>query len=662
MPLSRQSQLYIKYFFLNILVATAYFATAKFGLALSGTIKQVTLIWPPTGISLAAILLWGPGVIPAITLGAFLANITTHETVNLATAIAIGNALEAVTGSLLLRKFGFKSVLDNAKSVFLFVVFGALLSPVVSASIGTASLIYNGIGSWSNFWGVWVTWWLGDFMGAMLVTPVLLAWRNRMGPSPTLRLMLESLLITILLVATTMLIFFPVFPTASNYPVEYLIFPILIWTAFRFGQKGTTLTTVLIASIAIWTTVSGHGPFAMSGNLQISLLTLQFFLGVLSLTSMVLSSVIEEKSTAQREKEYEEKKFRSLIENSADVFSLIDKNATVFYTSPSVAKVLGYDASEFVGTNIFQYIYPEDRDRLMQLFRDILLVPHKTITAEYRSLTKRGSLKWMEGTGTNLLGEPGVNGIAISYHDIDERKKLDVVKTEFVTLAAHQLRTPLTTMKWYTEALRDLVESKTKVAEYVDAVYLSILKMSELASLMLDVSRIELGTFSDKFEEVDIKSVVDSVIRELKLESSQKKLQVGVEYLSTTPLFIANPKLLRIIIQNLLGNAVHYTGEGGQVKVTVKLEKNQLQIEVKDTGIGIPHDVQSKIFTKLFRADNSKRVSPDGTGLGLYLVKSLLDKEKGNIWFTSEENKGTTFYVTLPITLTKGGINAKQPT
>jgi PAS domain S-box-containing protein len=380
---------------------------------------------------------------------------------------------------------------------------------------------------------------------------------------------------------------------------------------------------------------------------------------VLSTTSILVLSVIEEKSVAQQARDYDERKFRALIENSTDVFTLIDQEATIFYASPSLTKVIGFTVEDFVGTNVFAYIFEGDRERLRKLFGEILTSPGKTLTAEYRTLTKSGEVKWMEGIGTNLLEEPGVRGIALCYRDIDERKKLDLVKTQFVALASHQLRTPLTTMRWYTEALRNLVKGKAKLAEYTEAIYVSILKMSSLATLMLDVSRIELGTFEDRAEEIDLVKIVSSIASDFAPEISSKHLILNTHYPKIIPTIWTSPKLIHTVVQNILGNSIHYTNEHGQIDLSIKIQNQELQLAINDNGIGIPSSAQDKIFTKLFRAENSKRMMPDGTGLGLYLVKSIVERVGGKIWFISEENKGTTFYVNIPIKLAKRRTNVK---
>lgn len=634
----------------NLLVAALYIVAAKAGLSLAGYIEQVTLVWPPTGLALVALLLLGFRVTPGILIGAFIANILTKETFPIATGIAIGNTLEAVTGMYLLKKNGFSPAFERVRDVLLLVIYAAFFSTMVSATIGVSSLIYGGIGGWDRFGSIWATWWLGDLMGNMVVAPLLLVWLHTRWNKLNPRRLLEGLGLLASIVLVSLIVFRPFGPDRfMGYPLEYLLFPVIAVVAFRFKQHGTTLATLIISVIAISATISGHGPFMSPGNPQQGLFFLQFFMGITALTSLILAAVIKEREAAETKVEHNEKRFRALIENSSDVISLIDNAATVFYTSPSTQKVLGYSVKEFVGTNVFQYIYPEDRERIMGLFKDILKTPGKVISTEYRTLRKDASWRWMEGTGTNLLHEPGVHGIVINYRDIHERKKLDQAKSDFVTLAAHQLRTPLTTMQWYAEALLDLTKKQAdKTSDYVRELYLGTTKLKDFTNTLLNISRLELGTLKTEVSKINLQEIVTSVLEELAPQIKQEKLLVVQKVPKTLPVLIADSKLTRIMVHNLLTNAVLYTPDKGKITVEITSFPEEITLAVKDTGIGIPADDQEKIFTKLFRAANVKKMVPDGTGLGLYLVKTLVEGQGGKIWFTSTENKGTTFFLSLP--------------
>lgn len=229
---------------------------------------------------------------------------------------------------------------------------------------------------------------------------------------------------------------------------------------------------------------------------------------------------------------------------------------------------------------------------------------------------------------------------------------VDKAKTEFVSLASHQLRTPLSAINWYTEML--LAGDAGKITDdqrgFLDQIAQSNKRMVALVSSLLNVSRIDLGTFAVDPVPTNFTQVADSVLSELAPQIGEKKLIINKNYDPQLPLIPADPKLLRIILQNLLSNAVKYTAEGS-ITLTIKqlVKEQRVLMSVADTGFGIPAEAQAKIFSKLYRADNARARDADGNGLGLYIVKSIVEQSDGKVWFVSKENQGTTFYVTLPL-------------
>ena len=184
---------------------------------------------------------------------------------------------------------------------------------------------------------------------------------------------------------------------------------------------------------------------------------------------------------------------------------------------------------------------------------------------------------------------------------------------------------------------------------YLEEVYSGNKRMVNLVNALLNVSRIDLGTFSVDPVPTKITEIADSVLVELTSQIKERKQDVEIEYDTDIPELLFDPKLVRIILQNLLSNAVKYTPEKGRIRLGITREgKHLICITVADTGYGIPRTQKSRIFSKLFRADNVMEKDTEGTGLGLYIVKSIVETTGGSIRFTSTENKGTTFYVTLP--------------
>jgi len=242
--------------------------------------------------------------------------------------------------------------------------------------------------------------------------------------------------------------------------------------------------------------------------------------------------------------------------------------------------------------------------------------------------------------------------------DITQEVEVDKVKTEFVSLASHQLKTPLTSIRWYSDLLLDELQDEHK--EFLQEIQKSTGRMVNLVNSLLNVSRLELGTFAITPSEFNLRQM----IKELKLEfigiikDSNINFTVNVDK-DIPETYIGDEVLLRVVFQNIISNAIKYTPSGGEVAVKLSIKKevsfkdksiktNNILLEVKDTGIGIPEKQKDKIFTKLFRADNVYDIDTDGTGLGLYLVKSILKEIHGDIWFSSKENQGTIFYILLP--------------
>ena len=245
-----------------------------------------------------------------------------------------------------------------------------------------------------------------------------------------------------------------------------------------------------------------------------------------------------------------------------------------------------------------------------------------------------------------------VIGSIVVFRDISYEQGIDKAKTEFVSLASHQLRTPLSTINWYVEMLldEDAGSLNKEQRDYLKEVEVGNKRMVDLVNSLLNVSRIELGTFAIDPEKTDIRDVFDSVIKELEPQIVQKKMKITKKYDKEITKLNLDQKLIRMVIQNLITNAVKYTPDKGQIKVEIRKNEKELVVSVKDNGYGIPKKQQDNIFTKMFRADNIKLKDTTGTGLGLYIVKSIIEQSAdGKIWFESIENKGTTFYFTIPL-------------
>ena len=281
-------------------IALIYFVAAKLGLKFAFVNPSASAVWIPTGISLTAFLILGYRVWPAIFLGAFLANLTTAGSVLTSVFISIGNILEGVLGCYLVTRFAAsRRFFERAQDIFKFAFFAGMVSTMVSATIGVTALALAGFASWSMYWAIWCTWWLGDGVGAVVVTPLVLLWRNNPNLKWSRNQMIELAFLFLGLFSTAYFVFGGRFHSlVRDYPLEYLCIPFLIWAAFRFGRRKAATATFFLAVIAAWGTLHGFGPFSRQSQ-NTSLLLLQAFMGIVAITSLALAAETTEHKLAE---------------------------------------------------------------------------------------------------------------------------------------------------------------------------------------------------------------------------------------------------------------------------------------------------------------------------------------------------------------------------
>ena len=275
------------------LLAGAYWASGRLGLELAFETRSVTAIWPPTGIALAALVLWGRRLWPGVALGALLANAWTGVPLVTVLGITIGNTLEALVGAYLLQRFRIRPSLDAVRDVLGLVFLAGVISTTVSATVGVSSLLLGDEIGTANLASVWRTWWLGDMGGDLLVAPVLLVAATQWPFSQVPGRLPEAAALAVSLVLVGVLIF------SQEASLTYLVFPGLVWAALRFWQPGATMAGLLVAGIAVWYTQDGSGPF-MEESLDDSLLLAQSFVGISAITALLLATATSQRVRTER--------------------------------------------------------------------------------------------------------------------------------------------------------------------------------------------------------------------------------------------------------------------------------------------------------------------------------------------------------------------------
>lgn len=389
-------------------------------------------------------------------------------------------------------------------------------------------------------------------------------------------------------------------------------------------------------------------------------------IGVLGIARDISERKEAEKKLKDAKERIEKEKVQdeAILENIAEGLIVTDPNGKILFFNKGAEEILGWQSEEVIGGSFKNFIplqkengkeVPE-RERPFELALKSGRHFMGGISEKYYYVKKDKKRFPVAIIISPLIWGQKITGVIVVFRDITKEKEVDRAKSEFVSLASHQLRTPLTTINWYIEMLlqKEAGELNKEQEKYLKDIYEASQRMTGLVGALLNVARIELGTFSIEPKEANIENIIESVLEELKPNIQKRKIKIEKNYEEKNPKIYTDPKLTRIVFQNLISNAVKYNREKGRVMINLKKRsEGKLLIQISDGGYGIPKKEQSKIFTKLYRADNIKKVDPDGTGLGLYIIKGIVEEYGGKIWFESEENVGTTFSILLPVKIIK---------
>jgi two-component system sensor kinase FixL len=345
-----------------------------------------------------------------------------------------------------------------------------------------------------------------------------------------------------------------------------------------------------------------------------------------------------------------EELYLQLYKNSPVPYIIVDFEGHIKSANIAAVRILGETQTKVKGLNVFGRLHDDDLQHL-----DFLIEKYQNgipVSDEMVRLKRPDHREvWVL---LSLFGFTDISGLRIGLMtlvDITRQKKAEDAKSEFVSLASHQLRTPIAGMKWSAELL--LMDNPDALTErqhkYIDRLLISIRRMALLVDDFLRVSRFELGTFQAEYKTVSLTELFEDIMSELTPKVQQKKLIVKTFFDESVDTIVTDPNLMRMIVTNLYSNATKYTPEKGTIHFGFGRKDDSIVITVADNGMGIPDEDQSEIFSKLFRASNAVRNVPDGTGLGLYIVREAVSVLKGQISFTTTENIGTTFEVILPL-------------
>lgn len=413
--------------------------------------------------------------------------------------------------------------------------------------------------------------------------------------------------------------------------------------AFWLSGKLTGLTERLSQSLARVTAGELQERAELSGLREFDGIAYQF---------NVMSESLHQSTTELRQSE---ERFRSLVAGASDVVTLVDAGGHLTYASPAADRVLGHRPETLTWTRMGDLVHEDDVDEVERKLRHVMATPGSSATAEYRLKQLDGSWRVIETVFTNMLDNPSVDGVVMNSRDISDRRQLeadvaaakefDRLKTEFVGLASHELRTPMTGIYGFASLLAASDELPEQELGWATRIEAESGRLTEIINDLLNVSRIESGELEFEHTAVDLGSLAEEVARPF-LEQSEQH-QITVEHDGAAVIAGDRGKLSEVI-SNLLDNAVKYSPGGGAVSVRVAATDEAVELIITDEGIGIPKAEIERLFTRFHRIARPGLETIRSTGLGLYLVKKLVEGMGGTVVVESRDGAGSTFGIRFP--------------
>ncbi|GIH97693.1 MASE1 domain-containing protein [Planobispora siamensis] len=636
-----------------ILLTVLYILAALAASALASVNTSISPIWLPSGLAVAAVVLYGYRVAPAVLIGALVFNASTGVPLWVAALIAAGNALEALVAAWLLNRAGFRRPVARLRDVLLLVGLAGLGASAVSAGIGVAALWAGGIVPAAGVTPSWVLWWFGDAIGVITLTPVLLsAWVHR-HRRPTLSggRVAEAVLLCLALPLAT----WPVLGAGRL----TLVVPVLLWAAIRFRLPGASLASLFTSAVVIYAAARGVGPFVQP-SLPVTLLITQSYTVVLIATSTLVAAIITEREQATAALHDQQERTRSIIATARDPFIGFDADGTVTDWNHAAETTFGWSTAEAVGRPLTELIIPAE------VYAERFSSPDSCgdrmeITARHRDgrpLPVEITVWCVESAGRRHL-----NAFA---RDITQRKQFERdlatardraleasrLKSRFLATMSHEIRTPMNAVIGLAAVLLagPLGHEQRRQLEGILSAGQALLA---IINDILDLSKIEADQLVLEEGDVDLGGAVHDVVGLLSPTARDKGLILTGSCGPRVPARLRGDSVrIRQILLNLVDNAVKFTPDGS---VTVRADlagaapdgRLEVRIEVTDTGIGIPAEVRERLFDPFVQADASTTRRYGGTGLGLAISRRLARAMGGDLLVSSRPGEGSTFACTL---------------
>ncbi|MEX2220215.1 MAG: MASE1 domain-containing protein [Candidatus Rokuibacteriota bacterium] len=628
-------------------LTAVYFLAGKLGLYFASVHVSASAVWPPTGLALAALLVRGPGMWPAVAVGAFLVNVTTAGSVATSVGIALGNTLEAVVGYWLVARLAHgRAAFERPRDIFWFAA-AVVPGAATAATVGVASLVLGGFAPRADAAAIWITWALGDVTGALIVAPLLILWTADRRSLALRQRPIEALALLGGVIGVALIVFGGLSPEPlRHYPLTFLAIPPLLWAAVRFGRREAAAAVIVLMAIAVRGTMQGFGPFTAAPPSH-ALLILQSFVATMALMTLLVAAL-------GRRREQESRLREAIIDRIPVMITMYEPDTRVLRLNREFERLTGWSTEAARGVDLMERCYPDPAYRaevreymasLQEGWRDVEMT------------TRNGGRLQTSWSNLRLPDETRI-GIGL---DVTERKRTEAerergraeaeaasrVKDEFFAMLGHELRNPLgaiTTALHVIDACGPLDERSGQAREIIAR---QVRHLVRLVDDLLDVSRLTTGKITLGRRPVELSAVARRMVSALAATTSTRRLHCEV---AGAVWIEADETRLEQILANLLGNALKFTPAGGRVAVDIAARDGEAVLRVEDTGAGIAADLQPRIFDLFVQGQAGLHRSAPGLGIGLTLVRRLVDLHGGRVEAASEgPGRGSVFTVYFPL-------------
>jgi PAS domain S-box-containing protein len=627
-----------RFWLLVVGVGGAYVAAAKFGINLSVAHGVVTPVWAPSGISLAALLIFGRRLWPAVLVGAFISNATSGVGLLVAAAIAVGNTLEASAGAFLLEKVGFRSTLERLRDVMTLVVLAAGVSTLIAATDGVSVLSLAGERH-GSYGSQWLLWWFGDAVGDLLVAPLLLLIVVHRTTRPGKARVVEALLLLCLLSSLDAIVFL-----GGGWRYPYLLFPVLLWAALRFRQLGAAASSFLVGLLGTWGTMAGTVPIAQTSPTE-RVQIIQALVALVSISLLVLGATLSERETANEAVA----RTASLL-GEAQALTHIGSweweiASNTLTCSDELYQIFGFvpRSVEISYSRFLHCLHPDDRTDVDETLRGAYL-KRQPFSLEHRIIRPDGSNRLLHSRG-RLIVDQSTHALRMvgTAQDITEQRHAESLRDDILSTVSHELRTPLASVIGFSLTLQKRGEDLEPPARAatIDKIVGQARRLERLLSDLLDVDRLRHGLVVAERQPTN----VSELLHDIAAAHQAAGLPLNVRAAPT----VANIDAAKLerIVDNLLSNAARHTPPGTAIELRLDRDREDLLISINDRGPGVPDEFKTEIF-EIFDRGPQTRSNIPGSGIGLSLVQRLASIHGGRAWVEDNPTGGASFRVLLP--------------